>query len=166
MDRFRFALLMLLPACLVGSLNTGCQRRDHQAFCDHRMDFQLFEIDEAVVRVSPLLPDENAELQAELTVQMNTTCHVETVEICGVRLVDRVTEEELVEIDMAMPADFDGVLPCYPSHPTFELVDNGTLNSAISPFCLREMDLFVELCSLDCDGHVWSGGGRIDIECF
>ncbi len=166
MDQARFVLFLLLIGCLLFTLGADCQRPGHEPFCDTQMDLAEFDIEDVVLGVSPLLPDENSEISGTVTFQLGTRCHVETIEICGVRLVDRATEEVLVELNVSMSEEFDGVLPCYPSRREYELVDDGTPNSAVSPFCLRELNLVVEMCSVDCDGHSWSGSGRVDLECF
>ena len=111
MDQARFVLFLLLIGCLLFTLGADCQRPGHEPFCDTQMDLAEFDIEDVVLGVSPLLPDENSEISGTVTFQLGTRCHVETIEICGVRLVDRATEEVLVELNVSMSEEFDGVLP-------------------------------------------------------
>ncbi len=126
---FRFASTAFVLVVLV-----GCTRPERERMCDEPMDLTPPYISEATIIVSPTLPDENGEVRVSMTLQAGFNCDPETLELCGVRLVDRTNGERLVDLDLAFPEEFDGLLECPEAQP-LDLVDLGTSNDELSARC-------------------------------
>lgn len=142
----------------------GCNRPGRERLCEQPMDLTPPYISEAEIAVAPTSPDDDAQIQIGVTLQAGYNCDPETLELCAVRLVDRTSGEVLVELDVGFPEDFDGQLDC-PEAEILELVDHGTRNSALTTACLREVDLAMEICSVECPDHSWIGSGRANLDC-
>lgn len=154
-------VVMTVLACLALA---GCTRPGRERMCENPMELTSPYIAEAELVVTPTLPDEDAEVRVNVTLQAGYNCDPETLVICGARLVEGTSGDALVDLALGFPDDFDGLLDC-PEARILDLVDLGTRNGGFTTACLRDVDLVLELCSVECPEHSWTGTGRASLDC-
>jgi hypothetical protein len=143
---------LVVPTALLAALLAGCA--EDALTCDDEIEATVYvSVPSGSIDVDPANPDANAVVGLDATVQVSCNRLEDHLNILSASIhEDLYSEVKLADLNVNFPGGSATTPTCDGIGTTarFTLIDNGTLNSALSPHCGRDVAVVTTIGRVGC----------------